>query len=230
VRRSKSRGVAAEWFRSPDWDPTSRHQFEQRLSRASIHNRPQYLRIKALALRQAGHIVAAKELLRRVVVDYPGSLDCAFSTELLGDIEREQGSHEAAEAMYREVIRRWPDLNGTSGMVAVSLAELLTERAVPPDHSEALQLLDSSLKRGSMLNSGLFRWNVALARIAQQIGDSETVERAARTALSLMSRPPQFPRHPDVGIPSADDSTIAWLREMSTTGGRGSAGPRLTDV
>jgi hypothetical protein len=81
-----------------------------------------------------------------------------------------------------------------------------------------------------MFNSQLFRWNVALARIAQRIGDSETVERAARTALSQMSRPPQFPRHPDVGIPNADDSTLAWLREAATTGGRGTPGPRIADA
>src|SRR6266576_2652022 len=155
---------SADWFRDPSWDPVTRDLFEDRLSRARDWNRPQYLRIKALALKDVRELKAAKQLLIRVVSDYPDSVDCGFCLELLGDIAREEGSAEAAEWNYREVIRRWPDLNGTTGMVEVSLAEVLTETGGPDRHEEALRLLDSALKRGRLMNSGLFRWNIVLAR------------------------------------------------------------------
>jgi len=209
------RPQSADWFRDPGWDRATRDRFEERLNRARIGNRPQYLRIKALALRDAGDLHGAKELLNRVASDYPESMDCGFCLELLGDIGREEGSAEAAERNYREVIRRWPDLNGTTGMVEVSLAEVLTVSAGPDRHEEALRWLDSALKRGRMMNSGLFRWNIALAKVAGQLGDVETVSRAARTALSLTKVGPQFPRHPTVGLARPDAATIAWLEKAA---------------
>lgn len=60
-----------EWFRTSDWDDDARAEFEKRLGRARDHNRPQYLRIKALALRDAGDKQAAGSLLRRVLDEYP---------------------------------------------------------------------------------------------------------------------------------------------------------------
>jgi len=156
------RPQSADWFRDPGWDRATRDQFEERLNRARIGNRAQYLRIKALALRDAGDLPGAKELLNRVVSDYPKSMDSGFCLELLGDIGREEGSAEAAERNYREVIRRWPDLNGTTGMVEVSLAEVLTESAGLKRHEEALRLLESAIKRGRMMNSNLFSSHMTL--------------------------------------------------------------------
>ena len=206
---------SADWFRDPSWDPVTRDLFEDRLSRARDWNRPQYLRIKALALKDVRELKAAKQLLIRVVSDYPDSVDCGFCLELLGDIAREEGSAEAAEWNYREVIRRWPDLNGTTGMVEVSLAEVLTETGGPDRHEEALRLLGSALKRGRLMNSGLFRWNIALARAAEKLGDAKTVSRAARTALSLTKLGPRFPRHPTVGLAKPDAATLAWLEKAA---------------
>jgi tetratricopeptide (TPR) repeat protein len=204
------------WFRDPTWSRDARLQFDERLNRAQVGNRPQYLRIKALALRDAGERGGAKELLTRVLTDYPESSECAFCVELLGDIARDEGFAEVAEMHYREVIRRSPELNGTTGMVEVSLAEVLSENPRRNRHDEALHLLESAHKRGRMMNSELFRWNVALARIAEQLGDSETVARASRTALSLTKRGPQFPRHPNVGLAVQDPSVIAWLEKAAS--------------
>jgi hypothetical protein len=209
----------AEWFRDPAWDQTAQDEFERRLSRARAGNRPQYLHIKALALRGAHHLAGAKQLLKRVVSDYPEALDCRRCVELLGDIARGEGSTEIAETNYREVIGRWPDLNATSGMVEVSLAELLTESDRRDSNDEALRLLDSALRRGRMLNSDLFRWNVALARVAERIGDPETVARAARTALSLTNRGPQFARHPTLGVVAAAPPILEWLENAANRAG-----------
>jgi hypothetical protein len=64
-----------DWFRSPAWDQAARAEFELRLARARDHNRPQYLRIKGLALREAGLVDAARVLWQRVRSEYPTSMD-----------------------------------------------------------------------------------------------------------------------------------------------------------
>src|SRR5437667_10039589 len=111
------RPQSADWFRDPGWDRATRDQFEERLNRARIGNRAQYLRIKALALRDAGELGGAKELLNRVVSDYPKSMDSGFCLELLGDIGREEGSAEAAESSHRAGNSRSPHLHGNNSMV-----------------------------------------------------------------------------------------------------------------
>lgn len=207
--------VREEWYRGPTWDPAARSDFEQRLHRARAHNRSQYLRIKALALREAGECNEARELLLRLIAEYPQTIDAASATELLGDIAGEQGRAAEAESWYRRVLRQWPTLNGTSAMVEVSLAELLTIRGGDTRCREAHQLLESRLDRGSMFDNELFRWHVAHARAATQLGDTDTAKRSARTALSLVGRGPRFPRHPTVGIVHTNEDTLTWLRRVA---------------
>jgi hypothetical protein len=47
-----------------------------------------------------------------------------------------------------------------------------------------------------MFNNDLFRWNVAAARVAVSLGDVETRQRAARSALDLAGSGPQLPDTP----------------------------------
>ncbi len=76
----------------------------------------------------------------------------------------------------------------------------------------------ATLRASRMLNSDLFRWHIALARAAEQIGDLETVSRAAKTALSLTKLGPQYSRHPTVGLAVPDPSTLAWLKKAARAG------------
>jgi predicted Zn-dependent protease len=215
--------VPDEWYRSPGWDDAARVEFEHRLSRARAHNRPQYLKIKALALADAGLLDEAKALLTRLTSQYPDSLDAPYATELLGDVARRQRRAEDAERHYRAVVAGWSSLNATSGMVEVSLAELLAERGDRKACEEALGLLERWLHRGGLrFNSQLFRWHLALVATAGRLGDHQTVQHAARTALSLVDRDPQLPRHPTVGLVEADEHTLTRLRQLA---GDGPSGP-----
>ena len=69
-----------------------------------------------------------------------------------------------------------------------------------------------------MFNNDLFRWNVAAARVAVSLGDVETRQRAARSALDLASSGPQLPRHPTVGLVSCDKKTLKWLGRLASDG------------
>jgi len=120
--------MTTDWFRGSAWDPASREDFERRLARARPSNRSQYIRIKALALAAAGQPDAARNLFERVIREHKDSLDCRASVEHLADLARSQGDDANAEAAYRELLTSWPNLNATSGMAEVSLAELLLKR------------------------------------------------------------------------------------------------------
>lgn len=81
---------------------------------------------------------------------------------------------------------------------------------------EALALLNSFLERGtSQFPNVLFRWHLALIRIAQATGENQTVQRSARTALGLAEHGPVFPRHKTVGVVDADARTLRRLRKLA---------------
>jgi len=166
---------------------------------------------------EAGNVEAAMGLFQRVLQDHPDSLDCRMALETKADLERKQGNPVVAERLYRELLERWPDLNATTGMANVSLAELLLERGGRGPAEEALHQLQAALARpgGVTLNANLFRWHVALVRAAEAIEDMETAKRVARTALELIERGPQFARHPTVGVVKTDTQTTNWLRQRA---------------
>ena len=208
--------VADDWFRSPDWSPAAQADFEARLRRAHAGNRSQYARIKGIALWESGQLDAARTLWSRIV---EGDLGHEF--EKASTIEHLADSYVAydpttAEQYYRTLLTEHPTLNGTSATAEISLAELLIDKGHPASLEEALALLNSFLeRRRSEFPSVLFRWHLALIRIAQATGEKETVRRAARTALDLAGRGPVFPRHKTVGVVHADRDTLRHLRKLA---------------
>lgn len=98
---------------------------------------------------------------------------------------------------------------------------MLIARNDPKVRDEARRLLQAALHRGTLLPDQLFRWHIALAKAALDMGDRETQQRAARTALRLAGdETPTFSRYPTVGVVHADQATIAWLEDLAA--GRGS--------
>jgi tetratricopeptide (TPR) repeat protein len=220
--------VAEEWYREGGWDKAARDDFERRLRRSRSWTRPQYLRIKGLALRDAGELDGACELWTRVLDEFPGGIDASSALEHLGDLARLRDQPNEAERLYRALLVRDPSLNGTTHMVEVSLAEILIERDDDPSRREALELLQSALTRrsASMFNDQLFRWHVAFAALSLQLGDVESQQRGARTALKLAQAGPQLARHPTVGVVHSDPDTLNWLRALATRKDITTVGPQ----
>lgn len=209
--------MADDWFRSPDWSPAAQEDFEKRLSRARPYNRAQYMRIKGLALSEAGEHCGARDLWDRVLrsTEELSAGQQAPALEHLGDSYVHEDT-ATAEGYYRRLLAEYPTLNGTSHTVEISLAELLIGTGNRGSMEEALVLLNSFGDRGTaQFPSVLFRWHLALIRIAQATGEKETVQRAARTALELVSRGPVFPRHKEVGVVHADTKTLRRLRKLA---------------
>lgn len=212
--------MAEEWFRSSEWDVRAQEQFEERLRRASSSYRPQYLRVKALALMDhGGHAEArgARELLVRLIETFPGSGDVVMAHEHLGELDAREGDRPAAQAHFRAAMRLSPERN-TRGDAGLRLPELLIEDDTDESRWEARQVLDA-IRHGSLvLASQRFRFAVARARLAHAEGEDAEARRYAQTALEEADRDaPDFPRHPTVGLVTADKTVIDQMRKL---GGR----------
>ena len=208
--------MARDWFRSPGWTALDREDFETRLKRARPTSRPQYLRIKALSIEEETP-EGAEELFRRVIADYAEHWpELAFAHERLGDLRIRAGDDRTAEDHYRLALATSPTLSGTTGEVHLKLGELLLDRNGPTD--EVYAMLDAAT-RHMTLNKSVFRWHVLAAKAGRASGDRTTAAASAVIALELLDAPPQFSRHPNVGLAEADQHVISMLRELAA--GRG---------
>lgn len=208
--------VADEWFRSPAWGPSDQADFEARLRRARKTGRSQYLRIKGLALNAAGHRDGARALWLRVLADPDGPPVMRWPTlEHLGDLDVEDNPVEA-ESRYRQLLEEDPTLNGTTNMVEVKLAELLTRSAAPESLAEAWDLLETwRTDRHSPFPANHFAWAVARARWGEAAGQVDVTRESARMALDFVEAGAPFTRHPGVGVVKTDKKTLRWLRARS---------------
>lgn len=134
--------MADDWFRLSAWDEQARSDFERRLSRSRPYNRAQYLRIKGLALDEAGNTDGARELWERVLLDEGefAEMEGWAASEHLGDSFSDEDTDRAV-AHYRHSMENNPQLNMTTGTQHIKIAELLTRRGTPEDVAEAAELL-----------------------------------------------------------------------------------------
>ncbi len=202
-----------DWYRTGDWDSAAQADFDSRLRRAHQASRPQYLRIKGLALQEAGLGEAAEGLWLRTLDEYPDDADGVSVREHLGDLAVSRGRLKDAEGFYRNVFDEAPDGSRTSGMVFLSLAEVLVATDRP---REALLLLETAdMAELEMFTSTLFRWYVVHANAAIATGDPNTAAADASYALALVEEPSQYARHPGVGVVAANDTLLLHLRRLA---------------
>lgn len=206
-----------EWFRSASWDVRSQHEFEERLRRASSPNRPQFLRIKALALMDQGgdeEARGARALLVRVIEAYPGSQDVVLAHEHLGELDAREGRRSAAEDHFRAALRLAPERK-TRGDAELRLPELLIEDDTEESRREAREVLDAISPGSLVFASQRFRFAVANARLARADGDDVGASRYAETALEEANRDaPDFSRHPTVGVVRAERGVLDEMTRL----------------
>lgn len=209
--------MAEDWFRLPDWDADARAEFERRLARARPYSRPQYLRIKGLALEKAGEVAGARELWERVVtgVDESSQSESWSASEHLADSYADEDPDQAI-AFYRRSMRGNRHLSGTTATQHIKVAELLIARGGRKDLEEAGRLLQRWPAQADLpFPSAHFRWNLAVIDLAEAVGDLDGARQAAARALELAGRGPVFPRHGTVGVVDADRRTIKRLERLA---------------
>jgi predicted Zn-dependent protease len=208
--------MPTEWFRTTDWGGTHTEDFEARLARSAKHNRPQYLKIKAIALDTAGQSDSANALLQRVIVEYPDSLDSAQAHELRGDIFRRGGDLIKAEDSYRMALQRGLDLTATSGVVPLSLAEVLFERHGSAAAVEVRSLLAYPAMQ-VVFNVHQVRALTLNARLADSLGDTDLRRSEAARALEAAGAPSQFTRHPGIGVANLTAADLDELELLASS-------------
>lgn len=206
-----------EWFRLSDWDTEGRAYFERKLARARASNRAQYLRIKGLALAEAGETQGARELWKRVLDDDGefAALQAWSAAEHLGDSYAEEEPARAVE-YYKRSMKGNEHLNGTSATQHIKIAELLTRRGATDDLTEASDLLGRWPDEAQLpFPNAHFRHNLAVIELAAKTDDRKAIREAARRALELANLGPVFPDHKTVGVVDADRRTINRLEHLA---------------
>lgn len=211
-----------EWFRSAGWSNRDREIFEQKLAKAHRASRPQYLRLKALALLEthaSDRRRAGASLLERLLAEYPDSrIEVAGAHCALARFREECGDVEQATAHYRETLRAEEGAKVVHG-AELLLAELIVRHEQRDAYREADDLLDRVIHRGSIFRSEQFRYAVARSRLATRRGDHDEASAFALGALDLFEHNrPVSSYHPDVGLARADGATLAELEAVAEQG------------
>jgi hypothetical protein len=208
------------WYRTEAWSEEDREEFERRLKRARPHNRPQYLRVKALSLQDHGgraERLGARELFERVLRDYPASaFDVAVAREGLAQLAERDGWMDEAINHWRVAIYLI-DEGMPRGDACLRLPELLIASDEPERWDEAASVLARvDPQRDFAFSDQRFRYAVLRARLADRNGDPEAAARFADAALIETERTkPDFARHPDLGWANGDAATLSEMRRLA---------------
>jgi hypothetical protein len=212
--------VSDEWFRSPGWTTDDANEFERRLQRALAHNRPQYLRIKAISLREHGGEAerrAARELNERVIREYPeAAFDVLVAREELARLAEDGGDPAEAIRHWRAAIYG-TDEGMPQGEAYLRLPELLIRSDDPANWDEAASIVGRiSPERDLAFSNERFRYAVIRARLSHHAGDTANAAQFARLALTEAERTtPDFARHRDLGWVAADSETLLELERLA---------------
>jgi hypothetical protein len=211
-----------EWYRDPAWGKADQQHFEEKLRRARPRSRPQYIRLKGLALassKKRRERRAAPELFRRVIREHSDDeLQAAMAWADLGRFHEEEGENEFAAEAYRSCIGAEASMSGGGLRTGseLALAEVIIRARWEDRYPEALALLEVAQEAGLTFKVERWRWLIAQARIAACTGRSSDAGSFAGDALTLLDDPSaDFPRHPDVGLINPDRSTVRELKGLA---------------
>jgi tetratricopeptide (TPR) repeat protein len=213
-----------EWFCDPAWGKADQEHFEEKLRRARPHSRPQYIRLKGLALagsKKRTERRAAPDLLRRVIRAHSDDeLQAAMAWADLGRFYEDEGELELAAEAYRSCLDAEANISGGGLHTGseLALAEVIVRAEWEHRYAEALALLEAAQEAGLTFKVERWRWLIAQARIAARTGQPPEAASFARDALTLLDDPsPDFARHPDVGLIKPDRKTVRELQRLAST-------------
>ena len=137
----------ADWFRHSTWESHDREDFARRLARAPAANRAQYLRIQGVHLAEAGLHEPAIGILRRVVDEYPQSLDVAPALSELSRCLLATGAVTESLDVLRRCIRREQEFPNVRTDAWLDFAFTVARLRVSQFYTEAAASLDQGALR-----------------------------------------------------------------------------------
>lgn len=172
-----------------------------------------------MALLEAGgrqKRLAARDLLQRVLAEYPDSLDVVFAHEALGEFYESEGDFDEAEAHYRAALHLSLEGN-VEGDANLRLPELLIRSGQAGKLADAEAILGTiDVERDLAFASQRFRYAVCRARLAvTRDNPAEAADYASEALREAASDKPDFARHPTVGRVVADKSLVREMRRLA---------------
>jgi hypothetical protein len=209
---------ADDWYRGTDWSAQTQELFETKLARARRASRAQYLRIKGVELTAAADVATrsdGRDLLRRVVTDYPSDvLQATWAHRDLAASLAEDNEVEEAAAHYSAALTS----DRPEPSAAVGLAEVIAAACWAHRYEEALALLVGvgSEDARAPFPATRFRWNLVAARLSDRLGKREDARELAAIALRCLDQTQSpFPRHRSIGLGTADARTRRELKRLA---------------
>lgn len=205
-----------DWYRRNTWTDFDRAEFDDRLKRARKTNRPQYLRIQAYHLADAGSHEAALELLDRYFDVAENDIDLAQAwLQRAQSIAALQQVFAAIDA-YRSALaseRTRPNVNTTAWL---DYPWFLVERQLADHYEEASNVLDEFYGETRLsFPIERYRYCAVKSLLAEYRGDRVAASAFARDALEASKATHSgFRYHPDIGLvkntnPGIHDRLIA---------------------
>lgn len=188
--------MATEWYRNETWNDAVERSFNERLGRA--RRKEQYLRIQACLL-ATSHPLVALQLLERYFT-LPDDFDHAqaFVDRATAYVALER-LPEAVDA-YEAALSREAAFPNLKTQAYLDLPYLVATRQLRDRYGRALALLEEHEKR-LMFPVDLFRWHVAHALIASDLGRASVAGDHATRALEAAAQDKSvFRYHPSVGL------------------------------
>ena len=191
-----------DWFRRTTWTDADRLDFRARLQCARKSNRPQYLRIQAHHLADAGNPVAALELLDQFADIDDGGVDLASAQLQRGESLFATGDTAGAISAFRDTLtaeRNRPNVQTAAWLlfpwfiVELQLTGLYPEAASVLSEFAPIRRLSFPIDK--------YRYNAINALLAAHAGHTLTAtEYAANALIASSATHSGFRYHPEIGL------------------------------
>jgi predicted Zn-dependent protease len=197
-----------EWYRKTTWSKEDERDFRARLKRARSHKRPQYLRVQAVHLLEAGMPEPALQLLDEVLETAPEDTFVTWIHEHRAQTLIDLGRANEAISAYRAALESQRARPNVVGQAALSFAELVVAIKRQDLFDEVLKALEQSHSE-SPFPAIQYREGAVRALIADLQGDERTARSEAQRALEVaaISEAP-FRRHPGLGLVRGVDPLV----------------------
>lgn len=191
-----------DWYRRTTWTDDDRADFNARLRRARKHNRPQYLRIQAVHLADAGNHTAALELLDRFLEIDDGSIDLAQAQLQRAESLLATGNEDAAINAFRASLaaeRQRPNVQTQAWL-------LFPWFIVETQHTELYSEADSVLSEFSATRTPSFpvsdyRLQSIKALLLAHDGNAQQAKLHAQQAMAASyAKHSGYRYHPNLGL------------------------------
>ncbi len=215
----KNKKASGEWFRTEAWTTKDQEEFFTRLKRAREHNRGQYLRIKADAVKDKYPNEAIK-LLQIVLDEYPQRIFIAITYKTMAECYICLKNSEKAIEYFRKTLAFEKEFPNVITVVHFDFPMYVVRNKLTDYYSEVLDVLCNVADRYDRYVSFPiqgYKLHAALAIICDHFQQRAEAKQHAKVALDFAKKKHSgFRYHAALGLVDKPDQKIfAQLKKIS---------------